>query len=124
MADELTLELRVSYAKSGTDLHWPDQASRSIEIDVSSAALVHHKQTIGTTEEALALGDVTTGGWFFAINRDSTNYVEIRSGTGATDLVRLNAGEWCAFRMSSDASAPYAIANTAAVVLEYLLLSA
>lgn len=93
-----------------------------LAVTLSGNQWIHHRQEIGTSEEALDLGDISTGGWFFARNLDTTNYVELRSGTGATDFVRLNAGEFCLFRISGDASAPYAIANTAAVDLEYALV--
>lgn len=122
MADELTLTIKAVLANSGTKVVFPDSAAQTIEVTVSGTGLVHARQTIGTSEEALDLGDIATGGYFVAINRDPTNYVQIRSGTGATDLVRLEAGETCAFRLSPDATAPYAIADTAACELEFLLI--
>jgi len=50
--------------------------------------------------------------------------VELRSGTGATDFIRLNAGEFALFRMSPDASAPYAIADTSSCNVLFVLLEA
>lgn len=123
MANELTLTLKAVFAKSGTSITFPDAAAQEISVTVSGTKFVHNRQSIGTSEEAIALGEVSTGGYFIGINRDATNYLEIRSGTGGTDLVRLNAGEVCCFRMSGDSSAPFAIANTAACELEYILWS-
>lgn len=125
MAAELTLQIKASFVKGGTTITFPgDEDSQSITITVSGSRFIQMRQSVGTSEEALDLGDIATGGYFVAVNRDSTNYVELRSGTGATDFIRLNAGEVCAFRISGDASAPFAIANTAAVELEYFLLAA
>lgn len=119
MADEIVLSVKLKYDKSSTSV---DMKVADLKITVTGKLFVHHRQSIGTTEEALDLGAVPTGGWFIAINRDATNFVEIRQGTGTTDLIRLNAGEPCCFRMSGDTTAPFAIANTAAVELEYMLI--
>jgi hypothetical protein len=121
VSDELTLSIKATLANG---IEFPDLASRQISIDVSGDRFTLQRQEIGTSEEALNLGDIATGGYFIAVNRDTTNYVELRSGTGAVDFIRLNAGEVCCFRISADATAPYAIANTAAVELEYLLVAA
>lgn len=120
MADELTLTLKVSYSKNGVTLAPADVSNKKITI--SGNAAKHFVQNIGTTEEAIDLGDVTTGGWWFAWNRDSTNWVEIRVGTGGADFVRLEAGEFFAGRLSPDNAAPYAIADTAACNVEFLII--
>lgn len=123
MANELTINIRVEYSKSGTEITWPDAAKQTHTITVTGTRFLHNRQAIGTSEEAIDLGDLSTGGWFFGVNRDATNYLEIRAGTALTDLVKLKAGEVCMFRISADASAPFAIANTAACDLEYWLLN-
>lgn len=124
MANELTVTIKALFEKGGTSITFPDGSHRETSVTVSGSRFFMGRQSIGTSEEAIDLGDIATGGWFFGINRDSTNYLEIRSGTGATDLVRMNAGEPCAFRISGDATAPFAIANTSACELEYLLIAA
>jgi hypothetical protein len=124
VSEELTLSIKALYEKSGTEVTFPDLAAQEIGVTISGTRLLHSRQLIGTSEEALELGDIATGGYFIAVNRDATNFVDLRSGTEAIDLVRLNAGEVCAFRISPDATAPFAIADTAAVDLEFLLLEA
>ncbi len=124
MSDEISLTIRMTFEKGGTSVSFPDGTAREMSIDVTGTKHTRIRQTIGTSEEALDLGDIATGGYFVARNCDDTNYVELRSGTGATDFVRLNAGEACAFRISPDAAAPYAIANTASVELEFCLVEA
>jgi len=83
---------------------------------------LHNRQNVGITEEALVLGDCGTGGYLIMVNRDATNYVTVRAATGATGLVRLKAGEGACFRLDAAATAPFVIANTAAVEVEYVLL--
>jgi len=91
-------------------------------IDMAGTHVTHLRQEVGTSEEALVLGDAGVGGWLLAINRDATNFIGIRSGTGATDLVKLLAGEFSLFRVHGDATAPFVIADTLACELEYWLL--
>jgi MFS family permease len=69
-------------------------------------------------------GDVATGGYWFVQNMDSTNFVELRSGTAATDFIKLLAGEWAVFRTSADAAAPFAIANSSACNVRFVMFDA
>lgn len=120
MANEITLSINITFAKGGSEESF--RAADAMKIDVTGSRFMHNRQEIGTSEEAIDIGDVSTGGYFVAVNRDVTNFVEIRSGTGTTDVVKLKAGEACAFRMSADSNAPFALADTAPVELEYLLI--
>lgn len=117
MANEITSQLSFSYAK-GND-------SFRISIDqkqnVSSGIRVSQVQIIGTTYEALSLGDVgTDGGAFFARNLDATNYVEIGREISAAfqAFVKLKPGEFC-FISGLSSRSLYAKANTAATNLLY-----
>jgi len=119
MANELTIAITLEVTLDGVTRKWPREEQ---SITVTGTRFVWHKQEVGTSEEALELGDISTGGWAIMANRDSTNFVEIRSGTGGTNLIKIKAGETCCVRLSGDASAPYAIADTAAVELEIFML--
>ena len=82
-----------------------------------------YTQSIGTSEEALELGqDIGTLGWCMIKNLDATNFVSIRAGTGLGNFLRINAGEFALFRFGSGATAPFAIADTGAVLVEVLLI--
>lgn len=118
MADELTNRASLTFEKGGTTvtLTWGPT-----DIDVSGTNALHNRQNVGTSEEALLLGDVAAGGWFFGINRDATNYIEIRAGSGLADLVKIKPGEFAFFRTAADAT-PYVIADTAACELEYVVI--
>ena len=55
-------------------------------------------------------------------NLDATNFVEIRDATGTGNLVKLLAGDPpFVFRLSADATAPYAIADTGTCNVRFLL---
>ena len=123
MANELVIStLTINFDKSGSPSI--EAVPAALSITVSGAQLMDNVQNIGTSEEAILLGDVATGGYWFVQNLDSTNFVELRSGTGATDFIRLNAGEWAIFRTSSDATAPYAIADSSACNVRFLRFDA
>ena len=96
-----------------------------LRFDWSGTKFTKHIQSIGTSEEAIDLGEITTLGWFLAVNLDNTNYVELRTGTGASnDFAKLVAkGGLCLLHWGSDISAPFAIANTAACRVAFLHLA-
>jgi len=119
MANELTLQgLRITLVKSGMPA--VDITADTDQITVSGTQYMDNVQAIGITEEAVLLGDVAVGGYWFVQNMDSTNFVSLRSGTGATNFIKLLAGEWAIFRVGADASAPFAIADTGACNVRFL----
>lgn len=122
MANEITATASLAFAKGSID-----QVSRSeagFTVTVSGSKYAQHTQNIGTSEEQLDFADITTPGWCFLKNLDTTNYVEIRPATGVADLIRLPAGKACVFPFAADCTAPFAIANSSAIELEILLIEA
>jgi hypothetical protein len=117
LANELTLSISVQYAKNQIGY----SKSLNTRVTVTSNPAVHDVQSIGTSEEALALGEVSPSGYALFYNSDATNYVEIGNATGSYQL-KLKAGEFALLRLDSW-SAIYAKAHTAAVLLEYYLFS-
>lgn len=117
MAQELTISLQLTYTKSPI-------AARSVVFsgtgDSATAAIMDNVQTIGTSEEALLLGDVVPGYCYFE-NLDSTNFVSIRNATGAASTVKIMPGKCAFFQISG--SAPFAIADTAAVKLRCVIFN-
>lgn len=121
MADELTVTLLLDYARGTLAML---KELRGVQIDVAASPYHHTIQSVSTTQEALSLGDITPGGFLFLFNHDPNNFVELRGATGTVDVVRVKPGEMAFFRLSPDATAPFVIADTAAVNLEVLLFSA
>lgn len=120
MADELTLSASLSYE----DTEYADLAIAITEklATVATKKFIRAKQNIGTSEEALALGEVTSPGWAFFINRDVTNFINLKVATSGAIFAKLLPGEFAMLRLGSGAQAPYAIADTAACQLEYMLV--
>ena len=119
MADEITLTISLKFNKGSTTF---TEGVNDLGIDVAGSVIMHNRQSVGTLEEAIVLGDVGMGGYILAINRDATNFVEIRAATGVADMVKLLPGEPACFRFPASATAPFAIADTGACELEYWLI--
>lgn len=121
MANELRLTINFAYEQDGNKI---DKSVANLGVDVALSVVASGVQEIGTSEEALGLNGVVAGGFVYMKNLDDANFVELRSGTGATDVIRLMPGEPALFRLSPDATAPFMIADTAACEVEYVVLSA
>ncbi len=97
-------------------------AGNSQSITVTEDAIVDAVQTIGTSAEALDLGDVSVPRWCRFHNCDATNYVEIGyDDSGFKTFIKLLKGEETGWLPISQA-APYARANTGAVDLDYTII--
>lgn len=120
MADEVGVMQAMRFAPSNCEAHYfSDEQS----YDASGTPFIRSNQTIGTTVEALALGDVTSLGWAWFHNKDTTNYIKIRNGSGGADLIRVLPGMKQMVYLEPTC-VPYAIANSAACVLDYFISSA
>jgi len=116
MANELTLNLNINFAKGNVR---ENVAPGALTFTVSGTKIVRAVQSIGTTDEVLALGEISSLGYLYIRNNDTTNYVEV-GVDGTNYVVKLKAGEIALFRV--DGSAIHAKANTAACSCEYLLI--
>ena len=120
MAAELSLSgLTIAFTKTG--MPSVSFTAGTITPTVTGTQLMDNVQSVGfAAEEAILMGDVAGGGYCFIQNMDTANFVSLRQGTGATAFIKLLAGEWAIFRMHADTTAPFAIADTAAVNVRFL----
>ena len=121
MANEISTSFSFSCTKGSLTLS--RSFSKQITMSASAPNVAGGTQLVGTTHEAIVLGDVATNGCAYFVNLDATNYLEIGVLVSGTfyPVVRLNAGEGALARIAQGVT-PYAKANTAAVVMEYHLL--
>jgi len=117
MASELTVSAALAFKKGGVA---PAISKTNITFNVTGTKFVQGIQQIGTSAEALDIGDITTVGWALIENLDSTNFVTVRDGAAGADVVKLKAGEFFVGRLAT--STPFLIANTAAVNVQYLVV--
>lgn len=79
-------------------------------------------QTVGTSAENIAGGDVGTPGYLFLKNLDSTNFVEIGvDNTGFVEMGKLTAGQEACFPVA-DSTTIQLKADTASCKVAFLLL--
>lgn len=88
-------------------------------IKPSTKDVITGTQEIGTSEEALTVGDVSSLGLVVIKNLDETNFVEV--GLTASYTIKLLPGQACLF---PPAGTLYAKANTAACDVEYYVFPA
>lgn len=117
MANELTLSGSITF--NDTD---ETAAVSALNASMTGTRFIHSRQSVGfSADEVVELGELTgaTLGWAYFKNLDSTNFVQIKTASSGTAIVKLKPGEFALFRFGSGVTAPYAIANTAACLLEF-----
>ena len=126
MANEITITTGL-VATSGNFLVQHSTLTKQATLTTATRSLNTQSITyLGTAGAALviAAGVAAAGGWAWFRNLDATNYISIGVQVAGTfyPLVRLNAGEAAVFRLG--VITPYALANTANVILEHDIMSA
>jgi len=122
MANELTINASMAYEDSEGTI---DAGFSVVDllVTVATKRYVKFKMNVAITEEAIPLGDVGTLGYAMFINRDATNFIELRVGTGGTKFCKLKAGEVALFRIGSGITAPYAIADTGTCQMDVIIFT-
>ena len=118
MADEISIQLNFEL-KNG-DFKAARNVSRAT-FDQTTAGAQAGLQDIGTSWEAIALGNVTTEGYAYFRNLDDTNFVQI--GPTGTAVIKLLPGQMCLFPVDPSLTV-FAQADTAACNLDVLILEA
>lgn len=121
MSNEITLDADLTYSDSeGTAVSLGVIAKT---VTVTTKIVSRLKQNIGITEEAIKLGEVSSIGYAIFVNRDTTNYVELKVAASGAIFAKMFPGEMAFLRLGSGAQVPVGIANTAPVQLDILLCS-
>lgn len=103
MAEEITSHILLSLNNSGTSKRIASRQQRLTQTTAVANSLYHQtEQVVGTSEENLDVGDVTTPGLIYLRNTDGTNFISYGTVTtdlgfvllpGEQNLVRLKSGE-------------------------------
>lgn len=118
MANEIKLNWSLSVTQGNLNRRVPS-ATQNITMTETEPAMAGGIIEVGTTHEAIPLGDVATRGIGYVKNLGPTNFVEIGVLVSGTfyGLHKVKVGESYPIRFGSNA--PYAKADTAAIKLEY-----
>jgi hypothetical protein len=123
MANEITVSASLSCYKPSA---MSSAIGRTIQNAIFNMSGVDYTQgsiTVATSPgTTVPLGLVTTPHWAYFENLDTVNYLVLQNGAGGAVFGRLYPGEGSAFPLDPTC-VPYAIANTAAVQLDYLIIS-
>lgn len=123
MANEITMNASLGYVDSelaSLILAIPQNLQKTI----TTKRYVLNRLVVTTAELAIPLGNLSSLGYYLFINRDPTNYVELRVSTGGVKFARLDpVNGFACGRFGSGISAPFAIANTASCDVDYFILA-
>lgn len=118
MANEITITASLAFSKGGVGGTLDDAG---LTFDVSGTDYKQGTQQVPiTTSEALGKGSITTCGYCYIKNTDSTNFMTVEGTDGDTATIKIKAGEVALFRFNS--STPHVVADTAIVQIDYLLI--
>ena len=122
----MSATLKVTGSLSYEDSENAEESLVPADFSLAVATLKYtkYKQNIGTAEEAVELGEITSPGYAVFINRDATNFIELRVSTGGAKFAKLKPnGGFAIVYLGSGAQVPYAIADTAACQMEVFVIS-
>jgi hypothetical protein len=117
MANEISIFVDCSLRNGSVE---NDFQPSTKSINQTNARFSDRILTIGTSEEDVDFTDLTQEGYVMIHNTDSTNYVTIgpKDGGNMVAFIKLNAGEFCVFRIVPTAVLRCA-ANTAACEVRF-----
>lgn len=116
MADEIVINLLATI----TNGNFKDRIDHGQQkFDQASVGAASNVVSVGTSEEDVTTGDLSTLGWCFLRNLDTTNYVTYgpKSSGSMVALGRIEAGEVHAIRLEPGVTLRWA-ANTSACLVD------
>lgn len=122
MANEISITASLSVAKG--NLATESLTVSAVHATLTGKQITKGTQTIPTTAggTAVVLGGLGSVGWIHVKNLDTTNYVDLMTAVSGTAFARLKPGEVALLRLPPAITAPAALANTASVDIEFLLI--
>jgi hypothetical protein len=120
MANEITSTIGLTLVNGNLRVSFPQVARQYTQ---TTSGLSDQVLSIGTSEENVSFGDVSTPGILVLHNLDSTNYVEYGQSDGGTmkKLGKLAAGDVHTFRLAGSVTLRMQ-ANTAACKVRVMCL--
>ena len=121
MANEVMISANLAYSDaSGVK---DELGVASFLADVTTKQTRRGQQSIATTETTLNLGGLAAVGWAALVNLDATNFVNVKTAASGTIFAKIPPGGVCLLYLGSGVTAPVAVADTAACLLDILLVS-
>ena len=120
MADEISISQKFKVTNGEFKITGADRRFNDDQTTIGSHAGV---VDVGTSEEDMAVGDVTSEGWLEITNLDDTNYVTYGPNSAGSMVAfgRLEPGHTHTLKLSPGITLRW-LANTASVKVQMLLL--
>ena len=124
MANEITVTGSLQYANPAQNIAQIGLSIFNTLFSITGKNYTYGTMSVPTTSggTAIPIANLSSLGWAIFKNNDPTNYVQLMSAVSGTVFPKLFPGEIALFRFDSSVTAPAAIAHTASVLLEYLIL--
>lgn len=120
MANEITVQGGITCFKSSIMTSALYRTFPALQFTMTANYYVEGTILVGTSATLIPLGAVTTPHWAYFKNLDATNFLRLMNGSAGAKLPKLKPGEPALFPLD-DTAVPYAQADTAACLLEYLI---
>ena len=122
MSQEITLTASLSAFKTSVMSAPVSRFITGFLFDMNANFWIEGVISVATTATAIPLGQVTQPHWCYCKNLDGTNFIRIMNGSAGAKVIKLKTVEM-AFFPWDDTATPYAIADTAACLMEYVIFS-
>ena len=124
MANEITISGSLQYANPARNISNKALSVSNVKATITGYNYTSGTMTVPTTAggTAIPLASLTSVGWAIFKNNDATNYVEIMTAVSGSKFAQILPGECTLLRFSPSVTAPAAIAHTASIELEFLIL--
>lgn len=122
MANEITVTAQLRVIEGNLDTQ--RQGAANVQFDITGAKVDSGVQNIGTSEENIALVNVSNPAWCYIRNLDATNYVQVGQDDTSVmkELIRLPPDGFTVFPMDAGLSALRCKANAAACDVYYVIV--
>lgn len=122
MANEITLSLALSVNKPSVMSAAVARSLTALLRNMNGNNYIEGVFSVPTSATAIPVGGVSSPYYGFFYNTDTTNYLQLQNGVSGAVFARLKAGD-VAIVPLDQAISLYGISNTAACLMEYLILS-
>jgi hypothetical protein len=125
MANEITISGQIQYANPAANIAQVSSPPFFNQLfSITGKNFVSGTMSVPTTAggTAIPVSALSGLGWGAFKNNDSSNYVTLLTAVSGTAFPRIPPGGIAIFYFDSSVTAPAAIANTAAVELQFFIL--
>lgn len=122
MANEICLDAKLSVYKSSVMSSAVGRGGTPRSYTMTGTFWIEGMLSVATSATLIPMGQVVAPHWTWFKNLDSTNFIKIRNGSSGADVIKLKALEEAPVPLL-DSGTFYAIADTAACLLEYMVFT-